>query len=621
MGPYEIKGPISDDSLNKTNQMFIELYTMRNVLQTQINDLVLWSGDGTPEIIQARGGHQVLADRLNSVDMELTQKATRDEVVNGLDEKVDKIALSQSLNTKRDKDVEIEMADLSQKVREAMTGGSVAVVGEDAVGSINLKNDAVTTGKLHKNAGIKFPYFSNSTFDLDYFWEGKTVIASGDVKNNPFEAGCQVINFRSRTTDNITSGIAWITQIAVVYDSASDMDFGSAMYRHLRVSEADSEVTIKSEWKPLGISKITSDMLTDDFAVREYLADDTFDLNDALGQGNYMSNADVQNNPYGMGCSVSVDRFKTELNSNLVTIVQRAVCYSTAFDGKYLGREAVRVLRAREQNNEIETISDWSDGIEEPIKILTIGNSYGLNATEYIHRICESVNVNVKVGCLYISGGLLSDHSDNISNNTKAYRFYRRYHVDGEITDDYLSDYSVDDGLDAEEWDYVFFNQASSQSGVYDTFQPYLNDILSHVKNKLPNTKISLMPTWAYSSDFDDTRFDKYDRNQLTMYNDILDAYKQAMSNVDFDIVIPVGTAIQNARTDDYLMNIDREITRDGYHLGDTGMYIAGLTFFKTFFKNENIDWKPSTVDKRAAYFANVAVNNAIINPFKLTDI
>ncbi len=35
MGPYEIKGPISDDSLNKTNQMFRELYTMRNVLQTQ----------------------------------------------------------------------------------------------------------------------------------------------------------------------------------------------------------------------------------------------------------------------------------------------------------------------------------------------------------------------------------------------------------------------------------------------------------------------------------------------------------------------------------------------------------------------------------------------------------
>ena len=93
------------------------------------------------------------------------------------------------------------------------------------------------------------------------------------------------------------------------------------------------------------------------------------------------------------------------------------------------------------------------------------------------------------------------------------------------------------------EWDYVVFNQASSQSGVSDSFQPYLNDIIAHIKGKLPNVKIALMPTWAYSNNFDDSRFDKYNNDQMKMYNDIMTSYKNLMSEIDFDIIIPSGTA------------------------------------------------------------------------------
>src|SRR5699024_3459096 len=123
------------------------------------------------------------------------------------------------------------------------------------------------------------------------------------------------------------------------------------------------------------------------------------------------------------------------------------------------------------------------------------------------------------------------------------------------------------------------------------------------------------------SNNFNDSRFDKYDNDQITMYNAILGAYKESMSDVDFDFIIPSGTAIQNARTDDYMLNIDDELTRDGYHLGDTGMYIAGLAFFKTFFGSVKTDWKPSSVSERAAYFANIAADNAVLNPFKVTEV
>lgn len=70
---YEIRGPLTENELNKTNYNFQILWGMRNVLQTQINDLVLQEGNSPLEVRQARGGERVLNDRLNKFDSELSQ--------------------------------------------------------------------------------------------------------------------------------------------------------------------------------------------------------------------------------------------------------------------------------------------------------------------------------------------------------------------------------------------------------------------------------------------------------------------------------------------------------------------------------------------------------------------
>ena len=43
---------------------------------------------------------------------------------------------------------EVTMSDLSQEIKEAFTGGAVAVVGVDAVGTENIKDNSVTINKL-----------------------------------------------------------------------------------------------------------------------------------------------------------------------------------------------------------------------------------------------------------------------------------------------------------------------------------------------------------------------------------------------------------------------------------------------------------------------------------------
>lgn len=583
------------------------------------NDATKYSGEKDMEVVLARGSHSNLKDRLNKTDQKLAQKATKEEV-NDLDEnKATKAALSLGLNSKRDKDVEIGMSDLDQETKEAFTGGSVPVVGENSVGTVNLINNSVTTDKLDREVFVK-NYLSDSTYDLDYIWERGSYVVSLDAINVPTNSSGTLEVVRHKTA--IGGEVTWVTQTFTAYTSSSN-DSGKTFRRVFSVVEDEGRFVFEGDWLQLSNpDKITNEILDEDVFFKEYLSDDTIDLDYIWEQGNYIVSSPVENNPYPVGGALIVQRFKTAKNSDLTWITQDITAYGSQFYERYRGRHAVRILAVNEATEEINYMSEWSDDRVKPIKILTIGNSFGLDATRYIPWISREAGINVMVGNLYISGGLLSEHDDNIKNNNKSYSFYSRYHVDGAITNDSIENYSVDDALDLEEWDYVFFNQASAQSGVYDTFQPYLNDIISYVKSKQPNIKIALMPTWAYSSDFDDSRFDKYDRNQLTMYNDISEAYKNVMSEVEFDVIIPAGTAIQNARTDNYIMGIERELTLDGYHLSDAGGFIACVTLFKTLVDDRvDIDYVPSAIDKRAAYFGKVAVENAVLNPFQITEI
>ena len=68
-----------------------------------------------------------------------------DDLFNSLNTKVDN--LNYDLKSKPNKDHVWHMENMGQDVKEAMTNGSVAVVGVDAVTSINIKNKQVTPNK------------------------------------------------------------------------------------------------------------------------------------------------------------------------------------------------------------------------------------------------------------------------------------------------------------------------------------------------------------------------------------------------------------------------------------------------------------------------------------------
>ena len=267
----------------------------------------------------------------------------------------------------------------------------------------------------------------------------------------------------------------------------------------------------------------------------------------------------------------------------------------------------------------------------ETVKILSIGNSFSQDSVYYLYDIAESAGVNVVIGNLYFSGSSLQRHEMNAKENLTAYS-YQKW-TSSEMTEE--KNKTMKEVLLDEDWDYITFQQSSENSGFYNTYQPYLNNLVDYVESisKNPNVKFALNMTWAYSSNSINKGFAYYNYNQFNMYRCIAESYKQAIKETEIDIIIPCGTAIQNARTNKHLITVGDQLTNDGYHLENgMGKYIAGLTFFETLINNDKIldldiyddvTFMPETKNDTAdlAYIAKKSVIEAVNAPYITTKI
>lgn len=262
------------------------------------------------------------------------------------------------------------------------------------------------------------------------------------------------------------------------------------------------------------------------------------------------------------------------------------------------------------------------------IKILAIGNSFSQDALYYLHDIANSAGINIIAGNLYSSGCSLERHYKYASGNERAYDYYKW--TSAGMTEE--KNMTMKDAVLDEDWDYITFQQSSGDSGIYSTYQPYLNNLIAYVNGiaSNPDVKLALSMTWAYSSRSANENFAHYNRDQRIMYDAVINAYKQAVYDTGIDILIPCGTSIQNARTNKYLRAVGNELTSDGYHLNEgIGRYIAGLTLFESIIKEENISkdlyedvkFIPETIEttEDLAYSAKKAVENAVAKPFEIT--
>lgn len=280
------------------------------------------------------------------------------------------------------------------------------------------------------------------------------------------------------------------------------------------------------------------------------------------------------------------------------------------------------VTKALEKPFEItpSVLYPWKEETKymDKLHILAIGNSFTADAYTYLADFAQDIGIKeFVIAYLYRGGTSLQYHLGAITSGAKDYS-YRKWgtgigYVVEENTD-------IKTALLEYDWDIITVQQVSQDSGDSNTIDPALSTLLREIKkiNTNPNTKYGYHMTWAYAKDSNHSGFPRYNRDQDTMYQAIVNTTKsKVVTNPGIDFIIPSGTAIQNVR----MTRVGDTVTHDGYHLNKMGQYIAGMMWIKqiTNIDVNKIRFAPTGTGVRT-YLNEImkSVTDAYKNPFEL---
>ena len=213
------------------------------------------------------------------------------------------------------------------------------------------------------------------------------------------------------------------------------------------------------------------------------------------------------------------------------------------------------------------------------MKILSIGNSFSEDAHVYLHALAMQRGIDLQTANAAIGGCSLQMHYDNIVNGSAKYL----HNING--GEEWEKDLaSLEQILKSDTFDAVTLQQVSGYSGEYESYQPYLDNIISYVRKHQSSARLYLHRTWAYEIDSQHGDFPRYGSNQEQMLQAIRKATKQISEETGTTLIL-TGDVIQELREGvarfDY-KNGGESLCRDGFHLSPYGRYAAALTWLAT---------------------------------------
>ena len=257
---------------------------------------------------------------------------------------------------------------------------------------------------------------------------------------------------------------------------------------------------------------------------------------------------------------------------------------------------------------------------ERIVRIFTVGNSFSADVVEsFLYDMAKEAGIKLIIGNACRGGFGVRMQWLDIVNGT-ADTDYRKINSDRSYS--ITTGHSLYELLTDEPWDIITFQQLSQESGMYNTYKPYLQNLIDYVKSNAinPNAKLGFIMTWPYAQNHHSSGYRYYQENQEIMFNAILDATAQTMQeHPDLTFLVPCGTAVQNLRSSFIGDNVDR----DGSHLSFySGRYLAAYTFYATIFGEEMAiqnDYMPYCLNAFMTQVIRKAALDAIRNPFVLT--
>lgn len=187
------------------------------------------------------------------------------------------------------------------------------------------------------------------------------------------------------------------------------------------------------------------------------------------------------------------------------------------------------------------------------LSILAIGNSFSQDATAYLHMAAEAAGVETLVVNLYIGGCSLKTHWENMQGDLRAYHYEKNGVGMGLV--------SLREALTERAWEVVTFQQASHDSGLKETYFPYLRELSAYAKELAPGARQFLHQTWAYAEDSTHEAFVRYHHSQSEMFACLKAAYGEAARELGLPL-IRSGELVQRLRAQGL-----GSLCRDGFHI------------------------------------------------------
>lgn len=180
----------------------------------------------------------------------------------------------------------------------------------------------------------------------------------------------------------------------------------------------------------------------------------------------------------------------------------------------------------------------------ESVKILTIGNSFTQNATEYLSDLAETAGKDLLIFRANLGGASFERHANFLEPeddpNAEPGTPYKNHPhpKTGE-----RQDFSLREALQSADWDYVTIQQVSSRSFRPETFGP-AHRLIAYIREHAPNAEILIHQTWTYRNDY--SGYEKDDFSQQKMYDGLTAAYEGLAREYGLRL-IPVGDAFHAA--------------------------------------------------------------------------
>ena len=234
---------------------------------------------------------------------------------------------------------------------------------------------------------------------------------------------------------------------------------------------------------------------------------------------------------------------------------------------------------------------------KQRLKLLVIGNSYGANATQHLKLLTRAAGIADSTFSVYLADyhGAKLEYWWEAAKGNEAVKLRWRAGAEMPVESGRFSD------VVAQDWDVITLQQYSGYSDSFSTFNPYLQNLIEWIRKTCTNPDVALVwhMTWAYA----DGR--NYGEASEQQWFRICQTTQQMMKANGIDLIIPSGTAIQNARNTS--LQTASDLTYDGIHLDrGVGCYTASCTFFEALFMpvyGMTVLGNPSTVEVSEEYY------------------